>query len=240
MNVPQIMIGVGLAVLVAHRELPCPGTFRHRGARSGCGWRDDVWPGRLAGCRAAVGFLHHVQCACRRWGGTPSERWRRNSPRTRGGMPRRSWPMADWRLSWQQSTDLGVARSWLLGMAGALAAANADTWGTELGVLSLQRPRRIVGGQHVEPGTSGAVSSVGLLASVAGAALIGVLAWASAGTPVGSFGRRWGDWRGPCSTAFWVQLSRPSTGVRAVKRKPKDTQCIYAARRQSSTRLALA
>ncbi len=64
-----------------------------------------------------------------------------------------------------------------LGFAAALAAVNADTWATELGVLNPSRPRLITNlKQKVEKGTSGGVSFVGTLASLAGAALIGILA----------------------------------------------------------------
>lgn len=64
---------------------------------------------------------------------------------------------------------------WLL-FAGALAAANADTWGTELGVLSPQPPRLITSGREAAPGTSGAISAAGTFAGLAGAALIALLA----------------------------------------------------------------
>ncbi len=60
--------------------------------------------------------------------------------------------------------------------AGALAAVNADTWATELGVLSPTPPRRITTGRVVPPGTSGGVTWVGTLAAFGGAALIGGLA----------------------------------------------------------------
>jgi uncharacterized protein (TIGR00297 family) len=60
--------------------------------------------------------------------------------------------------------------------AGSLAAANADTWATELGVLSRSRPRLITSGRKVAAGTSGAISPVGTLAATGGAALIALLA----------------------------------------------------------------
>jgi uncharacterized protein (TIGR00297 family) len=70
---------------------------------------------------------------------------------------------------------------WLVAVAGSLAAANADTWATELGVLARTWPRRILNGQRVEPGTSGAISGPGLLAALAGAGLVslGAAAFAS-------------------------------------------------------------
>lgn len=62
------------------------------------------------------------------------------------------------------------------GFAASLAAVNADTWGTELGVLNPQPPRMITNlNKVVEIGTSGAISSTGTLASLAGSGLIGML-----------------------------------------------------------------
>jgi len=60
--------------------------------------------------------------------------------------------------------------------AASLAAANADTWATELGVLSPTLPRLVTTWKKVEPGTSGAVSFVGTLAAAGGALLIAILA----------------------------------------------------------------
>jgi len=57
--------------------------------------------------------------------------------------------------------------------AGALAAANADTWATEIGRRSKAAPRMITTGQAAPPGVSGAVTPLGLVASLAGAALVG-------------------------------------------------------------------
>jgi uncharacterized protein (TIGR00297 family) len=59
---------------------------------------------------------------------------------------------------------------------GAMAAVNADTWATELGVLSSSPPRRITTGREVPVGTSGGVSPLGISASLSGALLIGLLA----------------------------------------------------------------
>lgn len=58
--------------------------------------------------------------------------------------------------------------------AGAMATVNADTWATELGVLSPTPARLITTGKIVEQGTSGGVTLLGYLASLAGAALIGI------------------------------------------------------------------
>jgi uncharacterized protein (TIGR00297 family) len=67
-------------------------------------------------------------------------------------------------------------RLWL-GFAAALAASNADTWATELGVLNPHPPRLITHpARVVEKGTSGGISLVGTLAALAGAGLIGLLA----------------------------------------------------------------
>lgn len=71
---------------------------------------------------------------------------------------------------------------WWAGGAGALAAATADTWGTEIGTLARHAPRSIVTGHAVAPGTSGGVTLVGTLASLVGAAFVALLvAWAGWG-----------------------------------------------------------
>ncbi|HVA90362.1 MAG TPA: DUF92 domain-containing protein [Chloroflexota bacterium] len=65
---------------------------------------------------------------------------------------------------------------WASAFAGAYAAANSDTWATEIGALSPTAPRMIFSGREVQPGTSGAVTPTGLAGAVAGSALIGVVA----------------------------------------------------------------
>jgi len=64
---------------------------------------------------------------------------------------------------------------WFIACAGAMAAVNADTWATELGVLSRHLPRLITTGRRVEAGASGGVSWLGIAASLGGALFIGLL-----------------------------------------------------------------
>jgi uncharacterized protein (TIGR00297 family) len=65
----------------------------------------------------------------------------------------------------------------LVGMfVGALAAATADTWATELGVLSQSEPRLLTTSSVVPAGTSGAVTWLGSGAATLGAGLIGIVA----------------------------------------------------------------
>jgi uncharacterized protein (TIGR00297 family) len=86
-------------------------------------------------------------------------------------------------ITWIQRELIGCSETcfavngWaFLAFAGSLAAANADTWATELGVLSSVKPRLITTGRAVAAGTSGAVSLAGLLSAAAGAGFIAVLA----------------------------------------------------------------
>ncbi|NPA26374.1 MAG: DUF92 domain-containing protein [Chloroflexi bacterium] len=75
--------------------------------------------------------------------------------------------------------------AWRLGTA-AFAAATADTWATELGVFH-PRPRWLLLGPPVAPGTSGGMSPWGTAAALAGAAWIGL--WAAILAPNGPQGR---------------------------------------------------
>lgn len=59
---------------------------------------------------------------------------------------------------------------------GGIAAVNADTWATEMGVFSRKLPRLITTGKLVERGTSGGVSLAGYTASLAGGLLVGGVA----------------------------------------------------------------
>jgi uncharacterized protein (TIGR00297 family) len=76
------------------------------------------------------------------------------------------------------------APSWNALAAGAIAAATADTWATEIGGLSPRRPRSILTLREVAPGTSGGVTPLGLMATVIGAGFVQVSALAL-GWPAG-------------------------------------------------------
>ena len=91
------------------------------------------------------------------------------------------------RDAWQVAANGGVAGFFVLlhlllpqstwpwlGFCAALAAANADTWATEIGALSRGQPRMLTTMNAVEPGTSGAVSGLGTLAALLGALVIAV------------------------------------------------------------------
>ena len=60
--------------------------------------------------------------------------------------------------------------------AGAIAAATADTWGTEVGRWSKSEPRLITTWRIASHGDSGAVTPLGTVGAAGGAALIGSVA----------------------------------------------------------------
>lgn len=80
--------------------------------------------------------------------------------------------------------DGAAAGTWVWDavVAGSLAAMTADTWATEVGLLSGARPVLLVGWRPVEPGRSGAISAPGTLAGLAGAAALAGLSRAVLGS----------------------------------------------------------
>jgi uncharacterized protein (TIGR00297 family) len=108
-----------------------------------------------------------------------------------------SYSKSDRRDAWQVFANGGIAafcallliawRAWappsgavpeLLSIAAcaSLASANADTWATELGVLSRAQPIHVVRLERVPRGTSGAVSLLGLGVAALGAGAIALTA----------------------------------------------------------------
>jgi uncharacterized protein (TIGR00297 family) len=69
-----------------------------------------------------------------------------------------------------------LAGSWSA-FAGAVAAATADTWATEIGAFSKTAPRLITSGVPVARGANGGITLLGTAGGVLGAAVIAGLAW---------------------------------------------------------------
>jgi uncharacterized protein (TIGR00297 family) len=75
-----------------------------------------------------------------------------------------------------QFIEPSVDQTLLLYFCISIAAANADTWASEIGTLSKRKPRLLLTLKKVERGTSGAVSTLGTSAALAGAAFISLVA----------------------------------------------------------------
>jgi uncharacterized protein (TIGR00297 family) len=68
--------------------------------------------------------------------------------------------------------DSGTQLLCTAAMLGALTTVTADTWATELGVLSKHPPMMVTTFKPAAPGTSGAISAAGLASALAGALFI--------------------------------------------------------------------
>ena len=77
---------------------------------------------------------------------------------------------------------------------GALAAASADTWATEVGMLGGRQARLITTLRRVAAGTSGGITPEGLAASLGGALVVG-LAWSLLGGGRRDSRRRQQSWQ---------------------------------------------
>lgn len=74
------------------------------------------------------------------------------------------------------ASALGAPPTLVAGAVGALAAAAADTWATEIGVLLGGTPRSVLTLRAVPPGTSGGVSAAGTIAMISGALFVALAA----------------------------------------------------------------
>lgn len=75
---------------------------------------------------------------------------------------------------WQQ-WDARAQMLLFSAFVGAMATVTADTWATEIGVLSSSLPRMVTTGRIVPVGTSGAVTMLGTVTALCGAAFIGAV-----------------------------------------------------------------
>lgn len=83
-----------------------------------------------------------------------------------------------WFLACSDSGEGGrLAGPLAVAACASLASANADTWATELGVLSHTPPWHLFRWRRVPAGTSGAVSLLGCVVALSGAATVAGVAW---------------------------------------------------------------
>jgi len=137
-----------------------------------------------------------------------------------------------------------VVHAHLLFLA-ALAAANADTWATEIGSVLGGRPYDLRTSRPAAPGTSGAVSLPGTLAALAGASLIGLFAGGGLGwgvvTAAGVGGAvldsllgatvqaRWQDPLRPGHLTEHSQAIPPACGLRGTNNDVVNALCTLGA-----------
>src|SRR5690606_28830871 len=108
------------------------------------------------------------------------------------------------------------------GFVGSLAAAAADTWATEIGPLSRERPRMILSGRKVPAGTSGAVTAAGTLAGVAGAVTVWASAWVTVLLTDPAGGASYGVW-----TTFAAVVAAGAVGSLADSVAGASIQAVY-------------
>ncbi|MCW3100971.1 MAG: putative rane protein [Chthonomonadaceae bacterium] len=72
---------------------------------------------------------------------------------------------------------LEAPRYLLLLYLAALATVNADTWSTEIGGLSTAPPRLLSNWKRVAPGTSGAITGLGIFAALVGSLVVTLAGW---------------------------------------------------------------
>jgi Predicted membrane protein len=154
------------------------------------------WRRSLSSDGAVAAFVLGVTCSAAGWGwaalligffltGTILSRYKadRKSERTssvveKGGN----------RDAWQVLANGGVFSAvaaasilhpspiWMILGAGSIGAAAADTWATEIGVLSSATPTSIISGQPVTTGQSGGVTVVGTVGGAFGAVAMAIIA----------------------------------------------------------------
>ena len=65
--------------------------------------------------------------------------------------------------------------SFILALLCSVAASNADSWASEIGVLSKQKPRLITTLKPCEPGISGGITILGTIAGISGSVFIALI-----------------------------------------------------------------
>lgn len=101
----------------------------------------------------------------------------------------------------------------------ALAAAAADTWATEIGLLADTSPRHVITWKPVQPGTSGGVTFLGSSGACLGAGAVALTGWI-VGLPYESLRFGLGDFMAIAGAGFLAQATDSILGatVQAVYR----------------------
>lgn len=177
LNIPRILAGLVLSTLIG-------GLAYWRGSLSASGWLGAILTGTLT-----FGFGGWA------WGGTliaffvsssTLSHFRQAQKQRIAGEKFEKGGRRDL-LQTLANGGIGAALALIYGLAGeppallacfcgVMATVTADTWATELGVLSPAPPRLVTNLRVVPPGTSGGISAYGLAASAGGALLIGAAA----------------------------------------------------------------
>lgn len=172
---PAVAAALAGAVAVAGRGM---GWLSSRGALAAAIVGAAVLWGRGIGAGALLGFFFVTGSLLSRHIQAPSPQPQASRRTARQVLANGSW--------------VAAAAIWPVGNAGwvvfggALAAALADTWATEIGALSRTAPRSIISGNLVAPGTSGGITPLGTLGGVTGAFVMGLLMWLVTGRlPIG-------------------------------------------------------
>lgn len=114
-----------------------------------------------------------------------------------------------WLLAWGEMDPAPAITAAFMALgAGAISAACADTWSTEIGTLSPAAPRSITTGRPVPPGTSGGVTGYGLLGMVAGAAFMGAVARLAGSSPAMAVAAAGGGITGALADSFLGALAQ--------------------------------
>ncbi|MEN4010663.1 MAG: DUF92 domain-containing protein [Bellilinea sp.] len=172
----QLLLGVGLAALIslaayAARSLSRSGAVAAALLGSAVfGLGGLPWAGLLLGFFISSSLLSRL---FRRRKAAVDEKFSKGSQRDAGQVAANGGIAG--LLALLQAALPDSPLPWLAAAA-ALAAANADTWATELGVLSPVKPRLITTRKPVEMGTSGGITPLGTLAALVGALFIAAIA----------------------------------------------------------------
>ncbi|WVZ13266.1 hypothetical protein V8G54_017796, partial [Vigna mungo] len=84
------------------------------------------------------------------------------------------WVLTEGQDKCLDSKDSPLITTLIGAVIGHYSCCNGDTWSSELGILSEDKPRLITTFKHVKKGTNGGVTKTGILAAAAAGSFIGL------------------------------------------------------------------